>query len=395
MADSTSVKPAPRPTAALAARADQLIERNPLSLATTLIVIILASVAIWPRPGDHHPVLTVVVLLLNCVLLCIRLTRREAIPERLRLTLLGLAVLASTALLGLTEVSSATIFAFFAAGHAGFRLRSRDALVLAGATSILGATVLGLHHGEAPWYVGALTGVSVFIGMSSRARAEALAAAQRAAAQAERAAQAEARELALAERGRIARDVHDVLAHSLAGINMQLEVADALLDDGQIEPAQAATRRAQSLVRAGLTEVQRTVRALREDALPLVETLRAMLAEWPDAVLQVSGEVVELDVRVAQALVRCAQEALTNAHKYAPHAPLRVTLDYAAAATRLSVANGPAGAATRPLATSGSGMGLVGMRERVALVGGTVQAGPILDGADRGGWLVRVEVPRG
>jgi signal transduction histidine kinase len=178
---------------------------------------------------------------------------------------------------------------------------------------------------------------------------------------------------------------------------MQLEVTDALLESGDIDRARQAAQRAQSLVRSGLTEVQRTVGDLREDALPLVETLRSMLASLSDAgTLTVDGPPRELPVRLTQVIVRCAQEALTNAHKYAPGAPVRIHLEHLEhlpEETVLEVVNSAPPAGSRPLAGAGSGMGLVGMRERLDLVGGTVTAGPIVDGDDAGGWRVRVVIP--
>jgi signal transduction histidine kinase len=243
--------------------------------------------------------------------------------------------------------------------------------------------------------VGAFSGITVLVGLSNRAHTEALRSARAAAEQAELASRAEARAEALAERARIARDVHDVLAHSLAGVNMQLEVTDALLESGDIERARQAAQRAQSLVRSGLTEVQRTVGDLREDALPLVETLRSMLGSVSDAgTLTVDGPPRELPVRLAQVIVRCAQEALTNAHKYAPGAQVRMRLEHRPDETVFEVVNSaPPTEGSRPLAGAGSGMGLVGMRERLDLVGGTVTAGPIVDGDDAGGWQVRVVIP--
>jgi signal transduction histidine kinase len=221
-------------------------------------------------------------------------------------------------------------------------------------------------------------------------------------AEAERAAEAEARAQALAERGRIARDVHDVLAHSLAGINMQLEVADALLDQGRPDEARQATRKAQGLVREGLTEVQRTVTALRDATLPLEETLERLVTSGGGAqdTTTSTGTPRAVPTEIGQVLVRTAQEGLTNAHKHAPGAPVRVTLGYEDDSISLDIVNGPAdvhpsdaaeaiGVAVR----AGSGMGLVGMRERVELAGGTAVIAPVTSGPDLGGWSIRVVIP--
>jgi signal transduction histidine kinase len=348
----------------------------------TVIVIVVTVLTTDPLGWTGHGLAAAIVLVICSVLLASRHLPSSVIPDDKRLILL--------------RHGTGYLFAFYLAGHAGYRLLAPDALKVAAACSLLTGGVLLLHIGvgyeNLPWLVGAATGFSVLVGMVSRSQSQALASALSAAESAERAAQAEAREAVLAERGRIARDVHDVLAHSLAGINMQLEVADALLETGDVERARAATRRAQSLVRESLIESQRTVRALREDTLPLVETLQALLesSAAPEQ-LEVEGALRELDTRSAQNLVRIAQEALTNAAKHAPGARVHTRLSYAAATVQLDVVNEQPEHA--PVNDTGSGMGLVGMRERAALLNGSVSAGPVLTGPHAGGWLVRAIIP--
>jgi signal transduction histidine kinase len=358
--------------------------------------------AVWFRPIGFSG-RGLAVLVLTVVNVAILLTR--VAPPRLFVSRTGIAVMivgavSSAAMIAATASTASPIFAYFLTGQAGSKLERRAALTVATLASTLCTIVIATHlvdiHNGLPWYVGAVVGLTVLVGAANRNRQLALAAAQEAATQAQRAARSEAREHALAERARLARDVHDVLAHSLAGINMQLEVADALLDAGELGPAQQATHRAQSLVRAGLSEVQRTVRVLREDTLPLVETITAMVAaSIPEAdPPTVVGAVRDLDIEATQAVVRCAQEALTNAVKYAPGAPVAVTITFAEQTVELDVLNAAPPPAARP-ALTGSGMGLIGMRERMALVGGQVEAGPVPDGPGGTGWRVRVAVPSG
>ena len=360
-----------------------------------IAVAVLAAcwIAVHPR-GTSGTGLAVVCLLVACSLLL--LVRMLPLPPWALNALLVVSAIVAAALFALDRSGASAAFGFVVAGNAGFHLNTRDALIIAGLTSTLCAGVIVFHvgggHLSNPWYLGALTGASVLVGIANRNRTDALRSAREAAMQAQLAAQSEARAQALAERGRIARDVHDVLAHSLAGVNMQLEVADAQLESGDLEAARAATRRAQSLVREGLVEVQRTVQSLREDALPLLDTLRSLLgSSTRDGEIEVVGEPREPSVRTAQALVRCAQEALTNAHKHAPDAAVALRIGYRPGHIELTVRNAAPATGTRPLAGSGSGMGLVGMRERVALLGGSVRIGP----DDAGGWQVHVEVPDG
>ncbi|WP_329255517.1 histidine kinase [Streptomyces sp. NBC_01478] len=377
-------------------------DNNPIQVFGTAAAVTVGAITVRPIGMSGTGLAVLCLLVLVSLLLCTRLVPEGRFSPRVQLAVLCAWSAGAVALMGLDRSGAAALFAYFATGHAGYRLDSRRSLPFAAVTSALCAGVLLLPwsaHG-ASWIVGAFTGVSVLVGISNRAHTDALRSARAAAEQAELAARAEARAESLAERARIARDVHDVLAHSLAGVNMQLEVTDALLESGDVERARQAAQRAQSLVRSGLTEVQRTVGDLREDALPLVETLRSLLASASDAgTLTVDGPPLELPVRLAQVIVRCAQEALTNAHKYAPGAPVRMRLEYPAhqegqpEETVFEVVNSAPPEGSRPLAGAGSGMGLVGMRERLDLVGGTVTAGPIVDGDDTGGWRVRVVIP--
>lgn len=306
--------------------------------------------------------------------------------------------LLAAALLMVDRSGSTALFAYFLPGSAGFRLPTGRAFVIATLTAtlcVVGIAVgTGLDWVETPWYVGALTGTTVLIGTANRSRTLAEAAMRAASEARVRTAEAETRARTLAERARIARDVHDVLAHSLAGINMQLEVVDALLENGDSAGARDAAGRAQRQVREGMAEVSRTVHTLREDALPLVETLASLVAAAapPGTSLAVVGDVRDVPTPQATALARVAQESLTNARKHAPDAAVRVTLTFDPATVGLDIVNGPS-AGLAALATTGSGMGLVGMRERVEIVGGSVQTGPVVEGDDAGGWRVHVEIP--
>ena len=195
-----------------------------------------------------------------------------------------------------------------------------------------------------------------------------------------------ARAATLEERGRIARDLHDVLAHSLGALSVQLEVAEALLDDrGDTAGALERVRRSRRLAVQGLAEARNAVAALRADQVPELPQAIVALAEQhekdhgTEVRLTVTGTPRRLESGVTVALLSAAREALTNAAKHAPSQAVRVRLSYGEA-VRLTVQNKGA--------TRGEGFGLTGMRERLALVGGTLTAGP--DGDD---WLVFAEVP--
>ncbi|HEY4992290.1 MAG TPA: histidine kinase [Nakamurella sp.] len=220
-------------------------------------------------------------------------------------------------------------------------------------------------------------------------------------AQAERARREQTRAAALEERTRIARDIHDVLAHSLGALAVQLDVTEALLDDGA-DTAVLHTHVAQArrLAVDGLTEARRAVTALRGDTPPLPVLLDGLIAQYRTdsgaaARLQVTGTPRLLPADAAQAAYRTAQEAISNARKHAPHASVTLTLDYRDDATLLTVTDTPPITTTRGvpepaarLAGTGGGYGLTGLRERAELLGGTLRAGP-----DGPAWTVHLTLP--
>ncbi|WP_103885501.1 sensor histidine kinase [Actinacidiphila yanglinensis] len=208
----------------------------------------------------------------------------------------------------------------------------------------------------------------------------------------------------LDERTRIAREIHDVLAHSLGALGIQIQAARALLTDHQdTGRAIDVLSTAQRMASDGLTETRRAVHALRTDTPPLTDELARMATTHEQrhgstVTLTVGGSPVELPPDQMLALVRTAQESLTNAAKHAPHRPVTVDLQYGDQDVTLTLTNplgpgpadAPAGArAERPaFATVDGGYGLTGMRERLLLLGGTLGAGP----AD-GRWTVTARVP--
>ena len=175
------------------------------------------------------------------------------------------------------------------------------------------------------------------------------------------------------ERTRLAREIHDSLGHYLTAINVQLEAARALQAD-EASPAAALLERAQALAKEGLQEVRRSVAALRASPLegrPLTALLEGLVqaccASGVETVLEVQGSQWPLPPQVEMALYRTAQEALTNVRKHAQARHAEVTLSYAPDSVRLRVRDDGAGSATPD-----GGFGLVGLRERVHLLGGAL-----------------------
>ncbi|MFF2329077.1 MULTISPECIES: sensor histidine kinase [unclassified Streptomyces] len=208
----------------------------------------------------------------------------------------------------------------------------------------------------------------------------------------ERAARAaEAETAALDERARIAREIHDVLAHSLSAQLVHLEAARLLIErepagefrDHVLERVVAA----RSMAREGLAETRQALSALRGEVSPVEEFLRQLVVEEP-AEVHVTGARRTLTAEASQTVRRVAQEALTNVRKHAPGARVRVRLEYLPDEIALEVTDSGGRRGEGELAVSGSGYGLMGMRERAELMGGSLEAGP-----GEEGFVVSLRVP--
>jgi signal transduction histidine kinase len=220
------------------------------------------------------------------------------------------------------------------------------------------------------------------------------------AAQTQRAEQEHVRAQVLDERTRIAREIHDILAHTLGGLIVQLDAADALLGEGHdAAGGRRLVGEARHLAVAGLDETRQAIAALRTDPVDLPEALHTLATSDGQAATvsyELRGTPRRLTPEAGLAFYRTAQEALANARKHAPGSAVTMTLSFAERETVLRVANGTApGAPASPpgsLAATGGGYGLNGLTERAELLGGTLLAGPVQPGG--GGWAVELKVPQ-
>ena len=203
--------------------------------------------------------------------------------------------------------------------------------------------------------------------------------------------EAEAQAAALRERGRIARDMHDVLAHSLAGLSLQLQAARAVAArEGASTQVLAPLDTAAALARDGLAEARSAVSALRDPVGLGLDALPALVDRFPGAAALITdGTPGELGPEAAHAVYRAVQEALTNAARYAPGAAVTVSVSWAVQRLRVTVADTGLGPGRQPVETQGTGLGLAGMSERLRAAGGSVRSGP----QPAGGWQVELEVP--
>jgi signal transduction histidine kinase len=212
-------------------------------------------------------------------------------------------------------------------------------------------------------------------------------------AQLEDAREQQLRAAALAERGRIAGELHDVLAHALSGAALQLQGARKLAEREHASPqVRAAIDRAGELVRDGLANARQAVGALRGEQLPDTAELESLVIAFKndteaDVTLTIEGSPRPLRAEASLALYRGAQEALTNIGRYAPGAATSVVLRYGRDRTTLIVEDSLTPAATG-LVGVGGGNGLAGLRERLEGANGRLEAGPT-----DSGWLVQLEVP--
>jgi signal transduction histidine kinase len=338
-----------------------------------------------------------------------------------QVAVIALVGAAGVALAALQPHGAAELAASLGVWIAAVRLPTWLAAAAAGAiTAALGGTIALTQHRAAQTVVAAtllclllaVTGRFIRSGREGQDHTELLLA------QLQDAREAEAAAVALAERGRIAGELHDVLAHSLSGLAIQLQGARKLADAETVSPTlRAAIGRSAELAREGLADARQAVGALRGGRLPTAEQIGTLVEDFrrdtgTDVSLLIEGAPRPLSAEANLALYRGAQEALTNVVRYAPADAVTITVRYLPGRTVLTVQNQarPPAPETRPavpdsapaapdsppaaqsapqlLAGAGGGHGLAAMRERARRAGGTARVGPAA-----GGWLVELEIP--
>jgi signal transduction histidine kinase len=200
----------------------------------------------------------------------------------------------------------------------------------------------------------------------------------------------------LEERARVARDLHDSLAHAVTIMVLQAGAAEAVMIQSP-ERAHEAIRAIESHGYQANDDLRHLLGILEADEAgprapqPSLSRLEPLMARARAAGLAVTTQVTGHPVRLEPALdvsaYRIVQEALTNALKHAGPVPTKVRLDYGPDALRIEVHN--VAATRQPRPDNPGGHGLLGMRERAALYGGALEAGPCVNG----GYLVRARLP--
>jgi len=386
--------------------------RRWIAVAAGSVVLVVAGLSvILAAPGHSQAVQegALAALLVAAAGTVVVLVRRPGTGGRPELAALVTVGLAGAALAALLPQTQAYLITYLALAGLGLRASLRPWATIAGALAVLGAMNVA--------YVlvadGSVTGLItqdiglVFIFAFVRATRLAAVQARDAQQQAEmllaelrttQGARAEA--VALAERARLAREIHDVLAHALTGLVLTLDTMELLgmqanCGDATVQRMLEQVKRAQRMARDGLDDTRQAIDALRGDSLPGPALLDRLIRDTAAATgiagrLTVHGTERGLPPEVRLTLYRTAQEALTNTARHAGRgAAAEICLDYSDDAIELVIEDYPAAdARSSDAGLSGGGYGLTGMRERAELLGGSLTAGP----TDTG-FAVRLQLP--
>jgi signal transduction histidine kinase len=384
-----------------------VLDRLDRRLAAVIRLVALVLIGSTVLNSQHHPSgsgrgLVVTISFAACVVAWLAWTIRATTEQGLTPEIYALAI-AGGVLAGAAPDSAASAFVFVAAAAAGLRVEHSRAFIVVGLGVLaLAATTLAYNGSALGLLAYSLGFVAItFAAGNFRQSSMRTEQAELLLAQTQRSHEEQLRAARLEESTRIAREIHDVLAHTLAGLTIQLEATSSLVEQGaDRETVLARVRRAHALAREGLEETRQAVGALRGEAVPASAGIEALVADYranadATAELTVDGNPARLAGPTGQAVLRVVQEALTNVRKHAPGADVSIAVHAGQNADDevvLLVEDRPPGERSvlvpSGLADAGGGYGLQGMRERATLLGGTFTAG-----ADGDGWRVELRLP--
>lgn len=341
----------------------------------TFAVILAAVTAVALYQRRRWPVAAVVISLAVTALFV--WDTSSMAPIALTIALYSVAVHHSVRAAWIGLGASAVTLILAAIATAPIATEPGSANVAAVITISLFAVLVGINIGNRKRYIGALVDRA---GQLARERDQ------------------QAQLAAASERSRIAREMHDIVAHSLSVMIRLADGAEAMVEKDP-EASLVAIRNVASTGRASLAEMRRLLGVLRDEENELAErTPQPTLDELPQLVesyraaglpvtLTVTG-VVPTGQGAQITIYRAVQEALTNALRYSRQpSAVQVVLECADGAVTLAVTDDGTGGQAAP--SEGTGRGLIGMAERAALFGGTVTSGPL----PNGGWRVRMTMP--
>ncbi len=381
------------------------VDRHPLAVDSALAAAIVVSTVVIPHPDAHGGRVPVAALALSGLAGLAQVARRA----RPRASFAVTALMSSAALVaaqGQPVYTIAICLAVYTAAVMTDRPATIRAFLVALAALFAASAVVAaalVPASQVPQYLldatlssAATIGIAAAVGDAVRSRRAYIIAVEERAVRAEQSREEEARRRVVEERLRIARELHDVVAHHVAIVSVQAGVADHLMFK-QPHAAQVALHHVQHASAAILTELAGILNILRqpEDSeavsppAPRLRELHRLVGAYVEAGLPVevstAGQPRALSGSVDLVAYRILQEALTNAHKHGTDAA-HVTVCYTPNSVVLEVVNN----VRRPIATSrDAGYGVQGMRERAAAVGGELQIGDDPDGRFR----VRLTLP--
>jgi signal transduction histidine kinase len=377
-----------QPVTVLARRRDVLRWARPAGFVI-LGALLVVGLLTRPAPTPHGTGLVAMVGLVGvvgCAAVLFAARGRIGLPAHY--VLVGVLMVASAALVWAEPNGLGYLGGFVAAGAVAARAPARTGALVAGAGLVLLA-VAGLVGADRPVVSVLVSELGMLacyrLGWYAREMRQRTEQAEALALELASTRDAQVRAAALGERQRLAREMHDVLAHSLSGLALHLEGARLLAareqESGRTDERLAGTLdRARHLAEDGLREAREAVGMLRDEDLPGPERLAALAADFTrdtgvPCTVEVSGEVTGLAARTRLTLYRVAQESLTNVRRHAKADRVALRLAGAADGVRLSIEDFGA-----PATGGSGGYGLSGMRERAELLGGTLEAAPTAAG---------------
>jgi signal transduction histidine kinase len=377
-------------------RIQAFLREHPLVADALLALVLLPNVLFIPDldrdiPAAALPPVAAVIAVLACAAVAFRRIRPRIV--------LALTIAGSVAVFALVEGRAFVVLTVMVALYTVANRSDRRTTLIAWALSSLAITA-GLAVSQwagtldaavfafLPWL-----GVFAAVGDGLRTRRAYVAAVEERADRAERTREEEARRRVAEERLRIARELHDVVAHRIAVVNVQAGVAAHLMCS-QPEAAEEALEHVREAGRAVLDELSDILNVLRQpdeasgptSPAPDLSQVDSLVDSFDAAGLvvdwSVTGRPRSLAGSVDLVAYRVLQEALTNAHKHGS-GTAHVALTYTPSALELLVTNPLPGPGSTQVSDRESGFGLIGMHERATAVGGVVSAGPSPDGEFR------------
>jgi signal transduction histidine kinase len=351
----------------------------PLGLAVVALVV-LANASSAGGFGTRGPALVITLGVAVYAAAALTFLLWFDAPARVTVLLLLVMAAAATATHHADPGGTGGIGLYLGVAFAPLRLALRPAAAVAAVSVLTFDVHLLLAASDRAVFVIVVTGGAAFfflLGVLLRSEQEQRARASRLVLELEASRQAEKEAAALAERARLSRDMHDVLAHTLSGLVLQLE-ATALRARRDGSALTDAVERSHRLARDGLREARAALQALRGDTVLGPEGLSGLVEQHQRSTgapcsIEVDGTARPLATDAAVAVYRTAQEALANARKHAVGAPVHVCLQWTDEQAVLQVVS-TGGVPHEDLDSSGLGLGLQGLAERAALAGGRLTA---------------------